>query len=259
MISKAREIWAYRDMISSLIRRELRGKYKGSILGFLWTFINPLCQIIVYTIVFSMIFRSGMDKFYVYIIAGMIPWMFFDLSMRIGSGCIRYQGDMIKKIYFPREALPIASVTANFVNMLFCFIFVFLVLIVSRFGVNFKALLFLPLVMLIEYIMVLGFTLIISSCTVYFKDLEHIVTVLLMAWVYLTPILYSIENVPTELLWVLKLNPMTFVIECYHSILYWKCAPTLTILGYSSISAIAIFLIGEVIFIKLDDNFAEEL
>lgn len=259
MINKAKEIWAYRDMISSLVRRELRGKYKGSILGFLWTFINPLCQIIVYTIVFSMIFRSGMEKFYVYIIAGMIPWMFFDSSMRIGSGCIRYQGDMIKKIYFPREALPIASVTANFVNMLFCFIIVFLVLIVSGFGMSFKALLFLPLTMLIEYIMVLGFTLIISSCTVYFKDLEHIITVLLMVWIYLTPILYSIETVPAELLWIFKINPMTFVIESYHSILYWKTIPTWNILAYSSIFAIVIFLIGEAIFIKLDDNFAEEL
>jgi len=259
MKSRIKEIFSYSDMIKSLVQRELRGKYKGSVLGFLWTFINPVCQIIVYTIVFSVIVKNNLDKFYVYMIVGMIPWLFFDMSMRIGAGSIRYQGDMIKKIYFPREVLPISCVTANFINMLFCFIIVFVVLAFSGIGFSLKALYFLPLLMLTEYIMVLGFTLIVSAVTVYFKDMEHIVTVLLMAWIYLTPILYSLESIPDSIRWIFMLNPMTSVIESYHHILYWKSVPHPKLLIYAVVVSLIVLVVGELIFKRLDDNFAEEL
>lgn len=259
MIERIKEIFMYTDMIKSLVKRDLRGKYKGSILGFLWTFINPLCQIIVYIIVFSVIVRTGLNQFYAYIITGMIPWFFFDMSLRQGSGCVRYQGDMIKKIYFPREVLPLACVTSNFINMLFCFIIVFAVLFISGIGVSIKALFFLPMVMIVEYILTLGFTLIVSSGTVYFKDLEHIVTVILMAWIYLTPILFAMDAIPESVRIIFKCNPMTPIIEAYHDILYWKRMPTGNGLMYSLGCAIFIFIIGELIFAKLNDNFAEEL
>ena len=152
MKERIKDIISYSDMIGSLVKKDLRGKYKGSVLGFLWTFINPLCQIIVYTIVFSVIVRSNLDKFYVYMIVGMIPWLFFDMSLRQGSGCVRYQGDMIKKIYFPREVLPVSCVTSNFINMLFCFVIVFAVLFISGIGVRIEALLYLPLIMAIIHV-----------------------------------------------------------------------------------------------------------
>lgn len=259
MLNHIKEIFAYDDMIASLVRRELRGKYKGSVLGFLWTFINPLCQIIVYIIVFSVIVQNNLEQFYVYLIVGMIPWLFFDMSLRIGAGCVRYQGEMIKKIYFPREVLPIACVTANFINMMFCFVIVFLVLMISGRGFDIKALFCLPLVLAIEYVMVLGFTLIVSSVTVFFKDMEHIVTVLLMAWIYGTPILYSMDFIPEKVRFIFKLNPMTSVIESYHNILYWKTLPNPKYLLYSMAFAIVILMIGELVFFKLDDRFAEEL
>lgn len=246
-------------MIKSLVKRDLRGKYKGSVLGFLWTFINPLCQILVYIVVFSVIVRTNLDKFYVYVITGMIPWFFFDASLRQGAGCVRYQGDMVKKIYFPREVLPLACVTANFVNMLFCFVIVFAVLVVSGIGVSFKALFFLPMIMIAEYFLALGFALVVSAVTVFFKDLEHIVTVILMAWIYLTPILYSMDTIPGKLMWVFKLNPMAHVIEAYHSVLYWKHRPTGGGLMYAVIFAAGMLFIGEFVFARLDDNFAEEL
>lgn len=259
MKERIRNIFSYSDMIGSLVKKELRGKYKGSVLGFLWTFINPLCQIIVYTIVFSVIVRNNLDKFYVYMIVGMIPWLFFDMSLRQGAGCIRYQGDMIKKIYFPREVLPIACVTSNFVNMLFCFVIVFAVLFISGIGVRIEALLFLPLVMTIEYFLSLGFALIVSAGTVYFKDLEHIITVILMAWIYGTPIMYSMEFIPANIKWLFKANPMTSVIESYHKILYWKALPSGKELLYSAAFALVMMVIGGLIFARLDDNFAEEL
>lgn len=259
MRKRINEIFAYSDMVGSLVRRELRGKYKGSVLGFLWTFINPLCQILVYTIVFSVILKNNLDQFYLYIITGMIPWLFFDMSLRLGAGSIRYQGEMVKKIYFPREVLPISCVTAQFINMLFCFVIVFLVLAVSGRGFSARALFCLPLVMMIEYVLVLGLTLIVSSVTVYFKDMEHIITVLLMAWIYLTPILYSLESIPVRLLWIFQLNPMTSVIEGYHRILYWQQLPSLRLTLWGVGISAAVLLIGELVFARLDANFAEEL
>ncbi len=259
MIARLKEIWQYRFMIISLVQRELRGRYKGSALGFLWTFINPLCQVIVYTVVFSIIMRSGLDKFYMFAITGMIPWLAFDGSMRVGCVSIRHRGDMINKIYFPREVLPIASTLTNFVNMMFCFVIVFIAIFVSGLGANWKALLFLPLVILIEFVMSLGFSLMISAITVYFRDMEHIVGVMMMMWIYLTPVLYPITSIPEKLRWLFKLNPMTFIIECYHSILYWKNIPTINILGYSAIGALISLALGALIFYKLEPNFAEEL
>ena len=259
MKKRLRDIFSYSDMIGSLVRRDLRGKYKGSVLGFLWTFINPLCQMIVYTIVFSVIVRNDLNKFYVYMIVGMVPWLFFDTSLRQGSGCVRYQGDMIKKIYFPREVLPLSCVTSNFVNMLFCFIIVFAVLIISGVGFSIKALIFLPLIMAIEYLLTLGFALIVSAGTVFFKDLEHITTVILMAWIYGTPIMYSLKIVPENIKWIFLANPMTSIIEAYHNILYWKIVPDVKDIVYALIFGTVMVIIGEFVFAKLDDNFAEEL
>ncbi len=259
MKERVKSIFSYSDMVGSLVRRDLRGKYKGSVLGFLWTFINPLCQMIVYTIVFSVIVRNDLEKFYVYMIVGMVPWLFFDTSLRQGAGCIRYQGDMIKKIYFPREVLPLSCVTSNFVNMLFCFIIVFAVLFISGIGISLKAIIFLPLIMGIEYLLALGFTLIVAAGTVYFKDLEHITTVVLMAWIYGTPIMYSMKIIPDNVKWLFRANPMTSVIEAFHNILYWKIVPDIHDILYALIFGVIMVIIGEIIFAKLDDNFAEEL
>jgi len=161
-----KEIFDYQDMVNSLVRRDLRGKYKGSVMGFLWTFINSLCQMIVYTVVFSVIIRSELEQFYVYMITGMVPWLFFDMALRQGACCVRYKGELVKKIYFPREVLPLACVTSNFMNMLFCFLIVFMVLIISGVGVRLEVLVWLPLVMGIEYLLTLGFALLVSAGTV---------------------------------------------------------------------------------------------
>ena len=120
-----RELYAYREMINSLVKKDLRGRYKGSILGFLWTFINPLMQLAVYTIVFSVIMRAGIDKFYIFLFVALVPWIFFSSAITGGSMSILNQNDMVKKIYFPRQILPIAYVTSSFVNMMFCFVIIF--------------------------------------------------------------------------------------------------------------------------------------
>ena len=259
MIQRICNIYEYRDMIYSLVRRELRGRYKGSVLGFLWTYINPLCQVIVYSAVFSIIFKVNIEKFYLYLIIGMMPWTFFNSSVQGGATSIRAQSDMIKKIYFPREVIPISYVTSTFVNMLLSFIIVFLAVLTAMWGFNPIALLYLPLIMVIEYLLALGIAFIVSAVTVYFRDLEQIIGVLMMAWIYLTPIMYDVDYIPEQLRTIFFMNPMTPIICVYHEILYSKQIPTTEYLAQSGLVAVAVFVIGFIVFGKLDRNFAEEM
>lgn len=259
MINRIKNIYEYRDMIYSLVRRELRGRYKGSVLGFLWTYVNPLCQVIVYSAVFSVIFRVNIEKFYLYLIIGMMPWTFFGTSVQGGTTCIRAQSDMVKKIYFPREVIPISYVTSAFVNMLFSFIIVFLAVLVSGFGFHLRTLVYLPLIMVIQYLLCLGVAFIVSAITVYFRDMEQIVGVVMMAWIYVTPVMYNMDYVPEKYRSLIVLNPMTPIVEVYHQILYYRITPTPNYLILAAGVSVAVFVIGFVVFGMLDRNFAEEL
>lgn len=254
-----KELYAYRQMIVGLVRKDLRGRYKGSVLGFLWTFINPLLQLMVYTMVFSVIMKNGIEKYYIYLFVALIPWIFFSSSITSGCSSIISSKEMVKKIYFPREVLPISTVTSGFINMLYCFIVIFAVLLIARIGFNIYAILCLPIIMIVEYFLALGFALIFSALTVYFRDLEYILGIITMAWMYLTPVLYSIDSVPEELRSILMMNPMSPVIIAYRDILYYKQVPQLETL----ISALAVGLIacvlGYLIFHKLQKHFVEEL
>ena len=124
-MKQLRELYEYREMIFSLVKKDLRGRYKGSVLGFLWTFINPLLQLVVFTLVFSVIMKAGYEQYYMFLFVALVPWMFFASSVQDGSTSILREKDMVKKIYFPREVLPIATVTSGFVNMLLTFIVIF--------------------------------------------------------------------------------------------------------------------------------------
>ncbi|MDY3909013.1 MAG: ABC transporter permease [Eubacterium sp.] len=259
MLKKLRELIEYREMIRSLVRKDLRGRYKSSVLGFLWTFINPLCQIIIYTIVFSNIFRMGVDKYYLFLTVVMIPWVFFSSSLTGGAMSVVNSKDLLSKIYFPREVLPISFVTSCFVNMLLSFLVVFAVLALTGWGFAWNAILFLPIVMGIEYILCLGFTLIISACTVYFRDLEHIMGVLMMAWIYLTPVMYDIDFVPDYLKTIFYINPMTSVALAYRKILYYKKEPDLSTMASALIIGLVALIVGSLIFSRLQKNFVEEL
>ena len=246
-------------MIFSLVRKDLRGRYKGSVLGFLWTFINPLLQLAVYTIVFSYILPTAIDKYYLYLFVGLIPWIFFSSSINGGSSSIVAQKDLIKKIYFPRQVIPISYVTSCFVNMLLSFIVIFIVVLISGVGFNPLALLCLPLIMLVEYILALGMAMLSSAITVYFRDLEHIHRILTMAWMYMTPIMYDKSIVPKQLVPIFNLNPMTHVIECYRAVLYDKNIPDLETLLSSLALGIFFLVLGFLVFQKLQKHFAEEL
>lgn len=271
IMKNLKELYDYRQMIFSLVKKDLRGRYKGSALGFLWTFLNPLLQLVVYSIVFSTIFRNNIEKFYLYLFIGLLPWMFFSSSLTVGSVSVISSKDMVKKIYFPREVLPIAYVTSSFVNMLLCFLVVFIVMIIGGIDPNstfhWTALLYLPIVMIVEYVLALGFAMLASALTVYFRDLEHILGIITMAWMYATPILYDvsmIQNILVEkgmgnLMHLYMLNPMTPIIVAYHQILYYGQAPDMSTLLSAVILGLFFLILGYLVFRKLQRGFAEEL
>lgn len=254
-----KELYSYREMIFSLVKRDLRGRYKGSVLGFLWTFLNPLLQLAVYTVVFSVIMRSDIEKFYLFLFVALVPWLFFGTCLSGGASCIWAQQDMVKKIYFPREVLPLSYAISQFINMLLSFLVIFVVLVFSGIGINFRAILYLPLIMIIEFILGLGITFIVSAVTVYLRDLEYVMGIVQMVWMYMTPVLYSIEMVPEELQGIFALNPMTSIIVAYRDILYYKEIPDVSTLLQAGILGILVLAIGILTFGKLKRNFAEEL
>lgn len=258
-MKRIREIYSYRDMIKGLVSRDLRGRYKGSVLGFLWNFINPLCQILVFYIVFSRIFNNGIDKFHVFLVVGMMPWNFFSESLCQGAGSIMSQAEMTKKIYFPREVLPIATVTSRFVNLLLTFVVIFVIIICSNVHLSFGKLIYLPLVLFVEYILSLAFAILLSSIDIYFRDVEYMVGVAMMALVWMTPIMYSYESVTGILHTVLSLNPMTSIVVALQNILYYDRIPDFNGILYTLVFAVVLLIIGEITFRKLEKGFAEEL
>lgn len=254
-----KELWEYREMVKSLVKRDLKSRYKGSVLGFFWMFLNPLLQLAVYTVVFSTIMRTGIEKFYLFLFVALVPWIFFSTCLSGGTTVIFSQQDMVKKIYFPREVLPLSFTISQFVNMLLSFIVIFVVVLCSGTPLVPAALAYLPAVMLIEFVLALGITYIVSACNVYFRDLEHILGIVSMAWMYLTPILYSVEMIPKQYLQLFYFNPMTFVIIAYRDILYYGKPPQMDTLANAAVMGILSIVIGHLVFGRLQRHFVEEL
>lgn len=256
---KLRELWQYREMIVSLVRKDLKGRYKGSVLGFLWTFLNPLLQLLVYTMVFSVILKSGIPNYYLHLFVALVPWIYFASALTTGAKLVLDQKNMIKKIWFPREVLPIAYTVSGFCNMLFSFVIIFAVIGVMRLGVNAAALPWLIPVMLIQFVLVLGMNLITSAVTVYVRDLEHIMGVISMAWMYLSPVVYGISFVPESWHRWYLLNPMAPLLLAYRDILYYQTAPALSQLLPAAVISFAVLGVGALTFSRLQRRFAEEL
>lgn len=254
-----KELYSYRQMIFSLVKRDLRGRYKGSVFGFLWTFLNPLLQLVVYTFVFSFLLKNNIENYYLFLFVALIPWLFFSTAITGGAGCVLHQSGLVTKIYFPREVLPIAHVTSAFINMLYSFIVVFAVLVISGVPINPVALAYLPIVMLVEYFLALGIAMLAAAFTVYFRDLEFILGIFMMAWQYLTPVMYAVDIVPERLMGLFMLNPMTPIVIAFRDILYYAKAPDLSTLLIATSMGVAFMIVGFFAFGKLKKRFAEEM
>ncbi len=248
----------YREFLRTSIKKEIRGKYKKSFLGILWSFLNPLLMLMVYAIIFPIILKSPEKNYVMFLMVALIPWNFFTTAITQGTGTVIVNGGILKKVYFPREILPISIVTSALINFLISCIIVFVFLIFTGIGFSIYFVFF-PLIVLIEYIFLLGIVFILSSITVYLRDLEHIIGVIIMVLFYGTPIVYSLNTIPSNLLWIFKLNPMAYIVQGYRDILYYQTMPDVSGLFFIFVLSLILLIVGYHIFNKLQKNFAEEL
>ena len=253
-----KEIYNYRELLKSNVKKEIRGKYKGSFLGVLWSFVNPLLMTLVYAIVFPFILKNSQEHYVTFLVTGIIPWTFFTTCIAQGTNNILINGGIIKKVYFPREILPISVVTSALINFLISCLIIFIFLIFSGIGFSYYILL-LPLIIIIQYILSLGIVLITSSIDVYIRDFEYIINFLINMLFYATPVLYSSSLFPSRVAWILNLNPMTHIINSYRDVLFYKQLPNMSWLGIDFIISIVILILGILIFKKLEKGFAEEV
>lgn len=253
-----REIIKYKEFLKSNVKKDVRGKYKGSFLGVLWSFINPLLSVLVYAIVFHYIMRFKIEHYLIYLIAGIIPWNFFTTSLNTGMNSILFNADIIKKVYFPRIILPISSVSSCLINFLISCIIVVVFAFFSGVGISIYLLLF-PIIALIQYVFTLGVVFILSAIEIYVRDIEHIINFFVSMLFYVTPILYTTDYVPEQFKIILRINPMSYIIEAYHSIFYYKTLPNMCDLSIILILSIVVFFLGYKIFDKLQRGFAEEV
>lgn len=253
-----KNLYQYRELLKTNVQKEIRGKYKGSFLGILWSFLNPLLMVMVYAIVFPYIMRTNIDNYLVYLITGVIPWNFFITCITTGCNCVWMNGGIIKKVYFPREILPISVVAAGLINFLISCVIILLFVFFSGIGFSIQ-LLWLPLIAIVQTILSLGLLFILSAINVYVRDIEYIVGFFLNLLFYATPILYTVDMFPPKFQWILYLNPMTHLVDAYRDIFYYKVMPEIGSLIFIAIFSVLVLGIGYFIFRKLEKGFAEEV
>lgn len=258
MISVFKNLYKYRELLKTNIKKEIRGKYKNSFLGVLWTFLNPLLQIAVYALVFPFILKNTQDNYVIFLCCGLIPWAFFSTTISRSAFTMVENGNIIKKVYFPREILPISVVTSETVNFLISTIIIIVFVIFGGIGLS-KYIMLYPIVLLAQYLLLIAISLIVSSISIYIRDLQHLIGVALQLLFYAAPIVYTPESIPEQFKWILKCNPMTYIISGYRNIFYnqtmIELKPLLILIGCSVVACV----IGYIIFNKLQKGFAEQL
>ena len=253
-----KNLYNYRELLKSNVKKEIRGKYKGSFLGVLWSFLNPLLQVAVYAIVFPYIMRVKTPDYLQYLIVGIIPWTFFTTVLNQGMIAVRMNAGIIKKVYFPREILPISVALSGLVNFFISCIIVLLFCLFGGLGISWHLLL-LPIFAVIQFFLSLGIVMALSAINIYIKDIEYIVQFLINMLFYATPILYPTTLFPERLRWILYVNPLTELVEAYRDIFMYHQIPGLMPILYLLGITIVIFFIGLLIFRKLEKGFAEEV
>ena len=254
-----KNLYQYRELLKSNVKKEIRGKYKGSFLGILWSFVNPLLQVLVYAIVFPLILKSPEPNYVVFLIIGILPWTWVTTSISQGTFTILGNAGIIKKVYFPREILPISVVTSGLINFLISCLIIFVFLIFSHIGFSLY-LLYLPLVIIAQYMITLGIVFITSAINVYIRDAEYIINFIVNMLFYATPILYSPDVFSgTKFEMLIHCNPFATIINGYRDILFYQTMPNLEMLLVVLGIGVIILLFGIQVFRKLERGFAEEV
>jgi lipopolysaccharide transport system permease protein len=262
------ELVGYRELIVNLVIRELKARYKNSVLGFLWSLLNPLGMMLVFTVVFTVMMPNKIERFPIFLLCGLLPWNFFSTGMMVSINSVVGNSNLVKKVYFPREILPIASVLANLVNFMLALVVLFTVLFITRAPLS-PWLWLLPLVIIIETCFILGVSLILSAINVFYRDTMMIMDVVILAWFFLTPVVYRIDTLPSSyhvlgltlniqrLMYVI--NPMASLIATYRDLLYWGYRTNLDFFLRTAATALAILAFGYWFFVRYSHRFGEEV
>ncbi len=253
-----KNLYNYRELLKTSVKKDVRGKYKNSFLGVLWSFLNPLLQIAVYAFVFGKILNVNEENYAVFICCGLIPWAFFNTAISRTSFTMIENGNILKKVYFPREVLPISVVTAECVNFFISTVIILGFVLATGVGFSWH-IVFYPLVLLVLYFFLIGVSLLVSSVTVYVRDIQHFINVFLQLMFYATPIAYPASRVPESFQWILKLNPAAYVIEDFRRIFIYHTMPDFKGLALVFSVSLVIFVINLAIFNKLQKGFAEQM
>ena len=254
----------HRSLIQTLVARELKARYRGSVLGFFWSFINPLLLLLVYWFVFRVVLPGirpiDIEPYALFMFCGLLPWTWFSSSVLEASNVLIAGGNLIKKVLFPAEVLPVVTVLANMIHFLLGLPIIAAALVYFAVPVRPLELLWLPVVVLVQLFLTLGLALIVSSLTVHFRDLKDILGNLMTFWFFATPIIYPMSLAPPSGKVLLDLNPFTHLVISYQEILFydgpfghWKW-----LLALGGVS-IVLFLLGYFLFDSLRDSFSEEV
>ncbi len=252
-----KQVFSYGHLLKNLVIKDLKLKYRGSILGALWSLLNPLIFIIVYTIVFKHIIRIQMENYGIFILAGILPWNFFSSAVSMSTKSIIDNGNLIKKVYFPREILPIATILFNLSQCLLAFL-VFLPVVFYMTGIHIS-ILWLPYILTLHTMFTLSVAFILSAITVFYRDIIHLTEVGLMLLFWGTPIIYPVSMVPKSLNFLINANPLTPFITAYQNVIYEKAEPCLAIHLKMWILVSIILIVGYQVFKHCNPKFAEEL
>ncbi len=261
------ELYHYRELIRNLVVRDLKVRYKNSILGVLWSLLNPVLMTVVFTVVFTLMVPSAIEKFPVFFMSGFLPWSFFAATVSGATGSVVNNASLIKKVYFPREILPIADVLSNLVHLLVAFIVLFAMILIFRVRLT-TAVLMLPLIVLTEVIFITGMAFLLSAANVFYRDTQHILQILLQAWFFLTPIFYPITILPKDKvifgvtvniqLWLRRLNPMASIVASYQDVLYWGHPTGADFFFRTFVTCVLVLIAGYLIFRRYSHLFGEE-
>ena len=268
MIRRFSELYSYRELIRNLVIRDLKVRYKNSALGILWSFLNPLLMTVVFTVVFTVMLPTyKIDNYPVFFLCGFLPWGFLSASLIAGTGSIVDNANLIKKVYFPREILPISIVLSNLVNFLVALLVLFIMIFIFRVRVT-AAVLMLPLIILAQAMLITGLSLILATANVFYRDTQHILEVVMQAWFFLTPIFYPISVLGTEKhvlgltinvqFWLRRLNPMASLVASYQDVLYYGVPTGLDFFLRTLATCALILLIGYALFCRYSSVFGEE-
>lgn len=258
LIKRMKGIWEFKYLIYNLVARDLKVKYKGSTLGFLWSLLNPLLMLVVYTVAFKFVIKIKVPNFTIFLFSALLPWNFLSSSLSMGVLSITENSNLVKKVYFPREVLPLSVVLVNLFHFFLTFIVLIPALLFFKVTIGFTFF-FLVVIIFFQSLFTLGLAFIAAAMNVYYRDVKHFLEVILQLWFWVTPIIWSVSLVPEKFRDYAYLNPFTPFIEAYRDVILRNQLPRLSTLSMVAAAGVLAFLLGAYIFHKKQRRFAEEI